>query len=100
MHDFRRLEVWQKSLELGVAVYRVTRSFPIDERYGMTSQIRRGAVSVVSNTAEGSGRSSAKDVTRFLDMARGSASEVEAQALLGTIGFLDTGSARRECCPR
>src|SRR5438270_7177068 len=69
---FRDLEVWQKALELTVIVYSATRAFPKEEIYGLTSQIRRAAVSVMSNIAEGKGRSSDKELLQFLAIARGS----------------------------
>ncbi|MFB1489280.1 MULTISPECIES: four helix bundle protein [unclassified Thiocapsa] len=89
MQDFRDLLVWVKAHEATLAVYRCTRTFPSDERFGLTFQIRRAAVSVASNIAEGSGRRSDADFARFLSMAFGSASEVEYQALLAKdLGYL------------
>ena len=82
MKNFRDLKVWQKAHELTLKVYRATNVFPEDERFGLTYQVRKSAVSVPSNIAEGCGRSSERDFARFLDMAMGSASEVEYQLLL------------------
>src|SRR5512134_1154325 len=82
MKDFRSLQVWQKAHQLTLAVYRATVSFPTDERYGLTSQLRRGSTSVASNIAEGCGRGTDPDFARCLDIAAGSASEVEYQLLL------------------
>lgn len=82
MRDFRELQVWQKSHVLTVAVYRVTRKFPKEEIYGLTSQIRRAAVSVSANIAEGCCRSGKADFAHFLQIAAGSASEVEYLLLL------------------
>jgi four helix bundle protein len=82
MKDFRHLQVWEKSHQLTLAVYRATVSFPAEERYGLTSQLRRGATSVASNIAEGCGRATDPDFARCLDIAAGSASEVEYQLLL------------------
>ncbi|MFZ1072128.1 MAG: four helix bundle protein [Verrucomicrobiia bacterium] len=82
MQDFRKLEVWQRSHELTLKVYELTRSFPADEKFGLTSQLRRAAVSVELNLAEGSSRGSDPDFRRFVQMAIGSASEVECQLLL------------------
>lgn len=82
MRSFRKLSVWSKSHHLTLRVYEVTRSFPKDERYGLTSQIRRAAASVPTNIAEGCGRSSLTDFARFLDIAAGSLSEVEYLLLL------------------
>lgn len=75
-HD---LEVWREALDLVEAVYRVTASFPPDERFGLTSQLRRAAVSVPSNIAEGSARRSRAELLHFLHMARGSLAEIETQ---------------------
>jgi four helix bundle protein len=75
--DFKELRVWQKSHALALEIYEATRKFPRDEIYGLTSQIRRAAVSVGANIAEGCGRRSDGEFTRFLQIARGSASELE-----------------------
>jgi four helix bundle protein len=81
---------WQKAMELSKAVYQVTRSFPPDERFGLTNQLRRAAVSVPSNIAEGRGRLSQREFLQFLGIARGSALEVETQLELAmTLGFGD-----------
>lgn len=82
MTDFRRLEAWQPSQELAVAVYRLTEEFPATERFGLTAQIRRAAVSIMSNIAEGAGRGTDKEFVAFLRVARGSLHEVESQCLL------------------
>ena len=82
MKDFRQLRVWEKAHQLTLTVYRITKAFPSDERYGLTSQIRRASVSVPSNIAEGCGRSSDAELARFMEIAMGSASEVEYQILL------------------
>jgi four helix bundle protein len=89
MQDFRKLEVWQRSHQLTLKVYELTRSFPSDEKFGLTNQIRRAAISVESNLAEGSSRGSDADFRRFVQMALGSASEVECQLLLAKdLGFI------------
>jgi four helix bundle protein len=80
--DFRELRVWQAAMTLAESVYAITRNFPADERYGLTSQLRRAAVSVASCIAEGNARNSTKDYARFLSMASGSLAEVETQVLL------------------
>jgi four helix bundle protein len=72
MFGFEKLEVWQKAVEYAGTIYQVTRSFPDEERFGLTNQLRRSAVSVSSNIAEGSSRSSAADFSRFLEIAYGS----------------------------
>ena len=82
MRDFRNLTVWHKAHELTLVVYRETRSFPRDELYGLTSQLRRGASSIPANIAEGCGRSRDRDFARFLDIAAGSGSELEYHLLL------------------
>jgi four helix bundle protein len=82
MRDFRELKVWRKAHELTLDVYRVTRAFPKEETYGLTSQIRRAAASVGANIAEGSGKNSRSDFARYLQIAIGSASELEYHLLL------------------
>ncbi|MGH9589178.1 MAG: four helix bundle protein [Terracidiphilus sp.] len=77
--SFRDLLVWQRSMQLTMAVYRLTRDFPRDELYGLTSQIRRSAVSVPSNIAEGQGRLNASEFRQFLGIARGSNCELQTQ---------------------
>lgn len=81
MH-FRKLKVWEKSFDLVKAVYELCKKLPKDEVYGLTSQIRRAAVSVPSNIAEGSQRSTEKDFANFLLIAKGSLAELETQLLL------------------
>ena len=82
MEDFKNLRVWEKSHALTIEVYQTTRLFPTDERYGLTSQIRRAAASIGANIAEGCGRRSDPEMKRFLQIARGSASELECHLLL------------------
>ena len=82
LKTFKELLVWQKSFQLCKSLYSVTKGFPTDERFGLTAQIRRAAVSVPSNIAEGYGRSMTRDYLRFLYMAKGSLSEIETQLLL------------------
>jgi four helix bundle protein len=79
MPGHRNLEVWKKSMALVVEMYRVTRTFPHDELYGLVSQLRRAAVSVPSNIAEGYGRNSPRELYQFVGTARGSLAEVETQ---------------------
>ena len=82
MQSFRQLRVWQKAHELTVEIYRVTARFPREETYALTSQIKRAAASIGANIAEGCGRGSDADFSRFLMMAMGSASELEYHLLL------------------
>lgn len=82
MKDFRQLKVWEKSHQLALAVYKVTKEFPKEELYGLTSQIRRSSMSIPTNIAEGCGRFTDADFARFLQMAMGSASETEYQLIL------------------
>jgi four helix bundle protein len=82
MHDFRRLKVWQKAHSLTLSVYRVSASFPADEVFGLTAQMRRAAVSIGSNLAEGAGRNSDRDFARFVRIAEGSCHEFESDLLL------------------
>lgn len=89
MKDFRRLEVWQKAHALTISIYKATTAFPNEERYGLTSQIRRCAVSIEANIAEGCGRGTDLDFRKFLHMALGSASELDCELLLvRDLGFL------------
>jgi four helix bundle protein len=82
MKDFRQLKVWQRSHQLTLEIYRTTVSFPRSEAYGLTPQIRRAAVSIPSNLAEGCGRNGDAELARFCSIASGSASELEYQILL------------------
>lgn len=94
MHNFKQLAVWKKAILLTTEVYKETRTFPKDELYGLTSQLRRAAVSICANIAEGCGRSSDKDFNRFLDIATGSAFEVECLLLVSAnLDYLDTAKA-------
>jgi four helix bundle protein len=77
MKDFKKLNVWQKSMELVTFVYKVSKEFPVEEKYGLTSQITRSAISIPSNIAEGSSRFSERDYFRFLEIALGSAFELK-----------------------
>lgn len=77
MKDFKKLKAWEKSHQLTLAIYKVTRSFPKDELYGLTSQMRRASVSIPANIAEGCGRGSDAELARFCHIAMGSASELE-----------------------
>lgn len=92
---FRDLQVWQRSMELARKVYGLTNSFPRTEAFGLTSQIRRAAVSVPSNIAEGRGRLTDRNFAVFLTQARGSLYELETQVeLAANLGFTDLGEAQ------
>ncbi|MDT0643265.1 four helix bundle protein [Zunongwangia sp. F363] len=82
MNYFRDLKVWQKSIQLNKLIYAATKKFPKEEVYGLTSQIRRSAVSIPSNIAEGCGRESKKEFKNFLGIALGSAFELETQLII------------------
>jgi len=94
--DFKELRVWQKAHSLALEVYKATRSLPRDEIYGLTSQIRRAAVSVGANIAEGCGRRSDGEFARFLQIARGSASELEYHLLFARDLKLITNDSHKD----
>lgn len=82
MHDFKKLEVWSKSMTLATQVYELTKNFPEEEKFGLISQMRRCSVSIPSNIAEGAGRKGDKEFANFISIALGSAFELETQLLL------------------
>ena len=85
---YKDLEVWKKSMDLVVDVYKLMKQLPESEKYGLISQIKRSSISIPSNIAEGAGRASTKEFIRFLDIATGSLSELETQLLLlDKLGF-------------
>ncbi len=85
---YRNLKVWQRAIELSVAIYKFTADFPSAELYGLTSQLRRAAVSVASNIAEGYGRASKGEFRQFIGIARGSVLELQTQLVIaGQLGF-------------
>jgi len=87
--SYREIKAWQKSIELVVDVYSCTRSFPREELYGLAGQLRRAAISVPSNIAEGKGRHTDKEFLLYLHHARGSAFEVETQIVIaGRLGYI------------
>jgi four helix bundle protein len=86
---YRDLKVWQTAMEMVQEVYRLTQAFPREETYGLTIQLRRAAVSIASNIAEGKGRSSDKELLHFLSNAKGSLFEVETQIMIADgLGYL------------
>jgi four helix bundle protein len=89
--SFRDLIAWQRAMQLVTDIYRISNSFPRSEIYGLTSQIRRAAVSVASNIAEGQARHSHREFMHFLSIARGSIAEVQTQLLIAqSLAYLDT----------
>lgn len=82
MHNFKELKVWQEARTLVKATYQLSKAFPEDERFGLTNQIRRSAISIPSNIAEGCGRKTDKDFCHFLYVSQGSAFELETQLIL------------------
>lgn len=90
MNNYKELIVWQKSVDLAVKIYEVTKDFPREELYGLTSQIRRSAVSIPSNIAEGAGRNSKKDFNNFLGISNGSSCELDTQLIIAQrINFIN-----------
>lgn len=92
MAGYRDLKVWRESMNFSLQIYRMTRGFPDEERFGMVSQLRRASVSIPSNLAEGHGRGSPAEMARFAAIAKGSLCEVETQLLLSA----ELGMADRE----
>ena len=92
LKNYKELKVWQKSYELCLAIYKITAKFPKEELYGLISQVRRCAVSIPSNIAEGYGRKTTLDYIRMLYISYGSVCELETQVLLaGDLGFIEKG---------
>jgi four helix bundle protein len=86
---YKDLEAWQRAMRLVLEVYRSTAGFPKDEMFGLTSQLRRAAISVASNIAEGKGRFSDRELSQFLAVSRGSVFEIETQVVIALeLGFL------------
>lgn len=93
MASYRDLKVWQLGVELAVEIYRLTAAFPKQEQYGLTSQMRRAAVSVASNIAEGHARKTQMELQRYLNIAKGSLAELETQmTIAGELGFADAAA--------
>lgn len=90
MHNFKELKVWQKSIELAVDVYKASSFLPVDERYGLISQMKRCSVSIPSNIAEGAGRGTSAQFKYFLTISQGSAFELETQVIISNrLGLLE-----------
>ena len=89
MHNFKELKIWQKSRNFVKDIYLLTQKFPDGEKFGLISQIRRAAVSIPSNIAEGSGRNSKNEYAHFVDIANGSAFEIETQLYIANdLGYI------------
>lgn len=93
MRPHERLDVWVKAIDFVVTIYKTTEVFPKEEKFGLTSQIRRAAVSIPANIAEGAARQSGKEFAHFLSNAQGSASELETELLIARrLSYLDENS--------
>lgn len=93
IRDYRDLVVWQEAMDIAELVYSVTKAFPREEAYGLTAQMRRAAVSIPSNIAEGFGRAQRQTYVQFLRIAQGSLKELETQALLASrVGLLQSAA--------
>lgn len=91
MNNLKELKIWNRAIDLAVDVYDATSKYPMDERFGLTSQSRRAAVSIPSNIAEGAGRNSLKEFNNFLGIANGSSYELQTQlAIANKLGMLET----------
>ena len=96
IQTYRDLEVWQKSMDLVVEIYRLTTLFPPKEKFGLTNQIQRAAVSIPANIAEGHGRLHRADYVRFLSIARGSLTEAETHLQIAVrLGYLNRDQAKQ-----
>jgi four helix bundle protein len=89
MHDYNKLKIWENSIDLVVEIYELTKAFPKEEIYGLSSQMRRSAVSIPSNIAEGCGRNSNKEFLNFLSFSSGSTAELDTQLIIASrLSFL------------
>jgi four helix bundle protein len=92
MHNLKELKIWHKAIDLSMEIYRLTAHFPKEEKYGLISQIRRSAVSVPSNIAEGAGRNSDNEFIHFLGISNGSSYELQTQLIISkNLGLIETG---------
>jgi len=98
MRNYKKYEVYQMSMDLVEEIYQITKGFPDNEKYGLTSQIRRAAVSIPSNVAEGASRKSEKDFARYIEIAQGSSFEVETQLTLAfRVGYIQAHTFNFVC---
>jgi len=90
MHNFKKLSIWIKSVDFVTEIYKVTNTFPVNERFGLISQLQRAAVSVPTNISEGSAKSSNKDFARFLEISLGSTFELETELFVSlNLSYID-----------
>jgi four helix bundle protein len=94
--NFKQLKIWQKGFDIAVNSFKLTSGFPKEEKFGLTSQITRSAVSIASNIAEGSSRSSERDYSRFVKISLGSSFELETQLLIASSANFGDSSMRNE----
>src|SRR4029079_16139061 len=89
MHNYKKLTVWQKSVDLAVEMYKLTKKFPPEEKFGLVSQIRKCVVSIASNIAEGAGRNTTGEFIQFIGISEGSANELETQTIISEkLGYI------------
>jgi len=94
--DYRDLDAWQLAMQVVVSIYRLTQSFPAEEKFGLVAQLRRAAVSIPSNIAEGHSRLGAAEFRRFVSIARGSVAEVETQIAISVASTLSLATQSRQ----
>ena len=95
MHNYKNLQIWQQAMTLVEDIYKLTASFPIEERFGLASQMNRAAISIPSNIAEGAGRNSDKDFAHFISIAIGSLYELNTQIVLSErLGFINQAQSQ------
>lgn len=100
MRPHEKLDVWKKSIDFVIALYKATENFPKDEKFGLTSQLRRAAVSIAANIAEGAARKSSKEFVHFLSNSQGSTSEVETELLIAyRLEYLHERTYQSLCSP-
>ena len=96
MHNYKKLHIWQDGIKPARRIYEVTSTFPVNEKFGIVSQMTRAAVSIPSNIAEGAGRNSTKDFVNFLSIATGSIFELHTQiTICEQVGLIDTSTAKQ-----
>jgi four helix bundle protein len=90
MNNYKNLEIWKQAMELVVEVYKLTKKFPFSERFGLTHQVQKSAVSIPSNIAEGAGRRSKNEFSHFLGISNGSGAELETQLIISfMVGYIN-----------